>query len=106
VVGELVMVEERERDSQDPEPALELKVEDCGVVVVLVDAGENGDPASPNAAEKALESAELRRLVGGGGGGGTATLACSARSALPPIPTPILELLPFVPPELLDSDRL
>ena len=63
--GGEVVVEEKERESQDPEP--ELEVDEYGVVLVLVDEGENGEVAKPNAAEKAFESAELRRRVGGGG---------------------------------------
>ena len=67
--GGEVVVEERERESQDPGP--ELAVDECGVVFVLVVIGENGEVAKPNAAEKAFESAELRRRVGGGGSDGT-----------------------------------
>ena len=63
--GGEVVVEERERESQDPEP--ELAVDECGIVFVLVVAGENGEVARPNAVEKAFESAELLRRVGGGG---------------------------------------
>jgi len=76
-------------------------------MLVLAAVAENGDVANPNAAENALESVELRRLVGGGSSGGAATPPCSARSVLPAIPSPILALVPFVPwTELLDSDRL
>jgi len=63
--GGEVVVEERERESQDPEP--EVEVDGCGVVLVFVVIGENGEDANPNAAEKAFESAELLRRVGAGG---------------------------------------
>lgn len=68
-------------------------------MLVLVVEGENGDVAKLTAAEKAFESAELRRRVGAGGSG----LTTSPCSAVPPMLSLIIAPFPLDP---VDSVRL
>lgn len=63
-------------------------------MLVLVVEGENGDVARLTAAEKAFESAELRRRVGGGSG-----LTTSPCSAFPATLSLIIAPFPLVPEE-------